>query len=53
MAGTKEQEKRDKAIEAKIFFRQLARKNQDWNGVKEIRRWRDKDTLGYEGKENT
>jgi len=35
-------EKKRKIHEAKLFFRELAKKNEGWDGVSEINKWRDK-----------
>jgi len=36
------EEKKKKVQEAKSYFRKLAEKNRGWDGVSEIRKWRDK-----------
>ncbi len=49
MSDTEEQ-KKDKVRKARLLFRQLAAKNQGWDGVKEIRKWRDRDTNNFKEK---
>jgi len=36
------EEKKKKVKEAKSYFRKLAEKNKGWDGVSEIRKWREK-----------
>ncbi|MCJ7665459.1 MAG: hypothetical protein MUO59_01830 [Actinobacteria bacterium] len=36
------EEKSKKVTKAMTFFRDLARKNNDWDGVSEINKWRDR-----------
>lgn len=52
MTDAEKKKKDDRVRKARLFFRQLASKNYGWDGVKEIRKWRDKDNTKYQGKES-